>query len=225
MDKFLPIILRHQRVLKVQAFNYRKFTPKTVYSNLQRRNSYLISSPDHQDGHDYNNKNNGSQGKLGIEKVLKYGTAFVGIAYCLSEKRNSSTNSLTNKELSDTHIFKLFKSPKTIDDAKKILEGETIDVNKAHPYGWTLLHVAAANFNPIATQMLLEAGADPNIQDEFNNVYSVSEARKVQPMEILLIREEDFSSGLNTRANFKGCTPMHYAALTDDVESIKVSKI
>ena len=121
-------------------------------------------------------------------------------------------------------ISKVFKSEHCLEQASKLIEEALIDVNKCHPYGWTLLHVAAANFNPGATKMLLEAGADPNVQDEFSNVYSVSEAQKMQPMEILLIREEDFGSGLNTRANFKGCTALHYAALADDVESVKVRR-
>lgn len=69
---------------------------------------------------------------------------------------------------------------------------------------------------------LLEQGADPNIADEFTNVYAASEAQKIQPMEILLVREEDFSSGLNTRANFKGCTALHYAALADDLDTVQV---
>lgn len=144
----------------------------------------------------------------------------MGLVYCLSEKR-SPNNQAANKELIDTNVFKLVKSSRTLEEAKRLLE-EDFDVNQAHPFGWTLLHVAAANFNPSATKLLLEAGAHPNTQDEFNNVYSVSEARKVQPMEILLVREDDFSSGLNTRANFKGCTALHYAALADDVVSIQV---
>lgn len=35
-------------------------------------------------------------------------------------------------------------------------------------------------------------------------------------MEVMMVREEDFSDRLNLRANFRGCTPLHYAALADN---------
>ena len=33
---------------------------------------------------------------------------------------------------------------------------------------------------------------------------------------VLVTREDEFSDRLNTRANFKGCTSLHYAVLSDD---------
>ena len=38
----------------------------------------------------------------------------------------------------------------------------------------------------------------------------------------MVTREEEFNSNLNLRANFRGCTPLHYAALSDDVDSVKI---
>ena len=32
----------------------------------------------------------------------------------------------------------------------------------------------------------------------------------------MVTREEEFSDNLNLRANFRGCTPLHYAVLHDD---------
>ena len=38
----------------------------------------------------------------------------------------------------------------------------------------------------------------------------------------MVTREEEFNSNLNLRANFRGCTALHYAALADDSQSIKI---
>ena len=37
---------------------------------------------------------------------------------------------------------------------------------------------------------------------------------------VLVTREDEFSDRLNTRANFKGCTSLHYAVLADDHEIV-----
>ena len=37
---------------------------------------------------------------------------------------------------------------------------------------------------------------------------------------VLVTREDEFSDRLNTRANFKGCTSLHYAVLSDDHEIV-----
>ena len=34
----------------------------------------------------------------------------------------------------------------------------------------------------------------------------------------MVTREEEFNSNLNLRANFRGCTALHYAALADDIQ-------
>lgn len=49
-----------------------------------------------------------------------------------------------------------------------------VDVNCRHPYGWTALHAAAVNHRSHAVKFLLDSGADPNIQDNFSNIYQVS---------------------------------------------------
>ena len=67
--------------------------------------------------------------------------------------------------------------------------------------------------------MLLESGADPDAADEFVNVYQTARENSVSSLEVMAAREAEFySSGLNPRANFRGCTPLHYAALIDNVE-------
>lgn len=36
------------------------------------------------------------------------------------------------------------------------------------------------------------------------------------------MREDEFSNRLSTRASFRGCTPLHYAVLTDDLRTVRM---
>ena len=38
----------------------------------------------------------------------------------------------------------------------------------------------------------------------------------------MVTREEEFSDKLNLRANFRGCTPLHYAVLADDRDIVRL---
>ncbi|XP_043848954.1 caseinolytic peptidase B protein homolog isoform X2 [Dromiciops gliroides] len=70
-------------------------------------------------------------------------------------------------------------------------------------------------------QVLLAAGADPNLGDEFSSVYKTAKEQGVHSLEVLVTREDDFNNRLNNRASFKGCTALHYAALADDYRTVK----
>ena len=95
-------------------------------------------------------------------------------------------------------------------------------MNEKHPLGWTPLHAAAMSGNPRTIKLLLESGADPNVQDEFSTVYKVASRRHMRASEVLMEREDSFSSSLSRNADFSGFTPLHYAALSDDFECIKL---
>lgn len=71
-------------------------------------------------------------------------------------------------------------------------------------------------------QQLLAAGADVDAKDEFSTVFAVAEAKQAHYLEVLLSREEEFSSRLNMKTSFKGCTALHYAVLANDFDTIKV---
>ncbi len=73
-----------------------------------------------------------------------------------------------------------------------------------------------------AVKILLENGADPNIGDDFVNVHTMAKKLSLNSLQVLYDREEEFSDKLNSRATFKGFTALHYAALTDDIELIKL---
>ncbi|KAJ8949694.1 hypothetical protein NQ314_008157 [Rhamnusium bicolor] len=97
-----------------------------------------------------------------------------------------------------------------------------IDVNKRHPLGWTSLMVATVNEQYEVTELLLQAGADPNAPDNYINANRTANQIGLHPIEVLMIRDEEFSSGLNNKATFLGFTALHYAVLTNNMGIIKL---
>ncbi|XDV33333.1 hypothetical protein PO909_003768, partial [Leuciscus waleckii] len=71
-------------------------------------------------------------------------------------------------------------------------------------------------------KVLLEAGADPNLGDDFNSVYETAREKGVHSLEVLVSREDEFSNRLSSRASFRGCTALHYAALADDLRTVRI---
>uniref|UniRef100_A0A4W4E9S5 Clp ATPase C-terminal domain-containing protein n=1 Tax=Electrophorus electricus TaxID=8005 RepID=A0A4W4E9S5_ELEEL len=96
------------------------------------------------------------------------------------------------------------------------------DPNTRHRLGWTALMVACMNRHHNVVKVLLEAGADPNLGDEFSSVYGTARDKGVHSLDVLVSREDEFSSRLSSRASFRGCTPLHYAVLADDLHTVRV---
>ncbi|XP_035559643.1 caseinolytic peptidase B protein homolog isoform X4 [Canis lupus dingo] len=101
------------------------------------------------------------------------------------------------------------------------LLSEGADVNARHRLGWTALMVAAISRNDSVVRILLAAGADPNLGDDFSSVYKTAKEQGIHSLEVLVTREDDFNNRLNNRASFKGCTALHYAVLADDYRTVK----
>ncbi|XP_064636467.1 mitochondrial disaggregase-like isoform X2 [Lineus longissimus] len=97
-----------------------------------------------------------------------------------------------------------------------------VDVNQRHQLGWTALHVAVINRNYECIKVLLENGADPNLGDDFSNVYQIARENRLNSLQVMITREDEFSDLLSNRASFKGCTALHYAVLADNCEIVKL---
>jgi len=102
-----------------------------------------------------------------------------------------------------------------VGEVERLLQNRSVDVRGRHELGWTALHLAAVNGRQEVVSILLDAGADPNAEDEFMNVYTTAREKQKHSLEVQIAREDEFSSRLSPRANFRGCTPLHYAALAD----------
>uniref|UniRef100_A0A8C5TNZ6 Caseinolytic mitochondrial matrix peptidase chaperone subunit B n=1 Tax=Malurus cyaneus samueli TaxID=2593467 RepID=A0A8C5TNZ6_9PASS len=76
--------------------------------------------------------------------------------------------------------------------------------------------------SPNVVKALLTANADPNLGDDFSSVYEIAKEKGLHSLEVLVTREDDFNNRLNIRANFKGCTALHYAVLADDYLTVKL---
>ena len=116
---------------------------------------------------------------------------------------------------------KLLKAVKQGDISKvsRLLNSGQEDPDQRHCLGWTSLHVAAINRQPELVKILVKHGADPDISDDFVNIYQTAREKQMQSLDVMVLREEDFNSNLNLRSNFRGWTALHYAALADDLES------
>jgi len=107
-------------------------------------------------------------------------------------------------------------------EVDSLLRSGTVDVNARHEFGWTALHVATINGHREVVSRLLEAGADPNMEDEFMNIYTTAREKRRHSLEVQISREDEFSDRLSNRANFRGCTALHYAALYDDPALVNI---
>ncbi|XP_030634630.1 caseinolytic peptidase B protein homolog [Chanos chanos] len=117
-------------------------------------------------------------------------------------------------------LIEAAKASNTQDVIRLLADG--VDPNHRHSLGWTALMVASMNRQHNVVKILLESGADPNIGDEFSNVYETSRQKSIHSLEVLVTREDEFSSRLSSRANFRGCTALHYAVLADDLRTVRM---
>uniref|UniRef100_A0A1E1X9P1 Putative caseinolytic peptidase b n=1 Tax=Amblyomma aureolatum TaxID=187763 RepID=A0A1E1X9P1_9ACAR len=131
---------------------------------------------------------------------------------------------MANKASSSAQEEKLFRAAKlgNADELRRLLADKSVDPNCRHALGWTLLHVAAISGHRDCVLALLEAGADIDAGDEFSNVYQMAREKQLHSLEVLVVREDEFSNRLSNRASFRGCTALHYAVLTDDTQLVQI---
>lgn len=73
-----------------------------------------------------------------------------------------------------------------------------------------------------AVSILIKAGADINAGDNYANYQITGREKQLHGLQVMLMREEEFSNGLSSHANFKGCTPLHYAVLSDNFRIVQL---
>lgn len=95
------------------------------------------------------------------------------------------------------------------------------DINSRHKLGWQLLHLAAVNGRSTICELLLQGGARVNDVDHYSSPRLMSEKLNIDPLVIALLRDTEFNSDL-ARVNFRGCTSLHYAALSNSLETVQV---
>ncbi|KAM9733302.1 mitochondrial disaggregase [Menidia menidia] len=150
----------------------------------------------------------GREGRAGLASAGVLSAA--AVAFCLRKDSDSKGDAL----------LEAARTNNSQDVARLLKEG--VDPNHRHRLGWTALMVAAMNRQHSAVKVLLEAGADPNAGDDFNNVYDTSREKGIHSLEVLVSREDEFSSRLSSRAGFRGCTALHYATLADDPHAVRM---
>ncbi|KAF4085707.1 hypothetical protein AMELA_G00098050 [Ameiurus melas] len=107
------------------------------------------------------------------------------------------------------------------EEVKRLL-ADGVDPNTRHRLGWTALMLASMNRQHNVVKVLLESGADPNLGDDFSNVYGTARDKGIHSLEVLVMREDEFSNRLSARASFRGCTSLHYAVLADDLHTVRM---
>ncbi|XP_046852538.1 caseinolytic peptidase B protein homolog isoform X2 [Xenia sp. Carnegie-2017] len=150
-----------------------------------------------------------------LSRKLTVGTSFAlvgSLAWCYS-----STSGNNESE----RICFLAKENR-VTELERVISGSGCDVNKFHSLGWTALHVAAMNDSVKSMNLLLQAGADPNVRDDYSTAFKIAGKKKMRLMDVMMIRENEFSHRLNKSANFSGFTPLHYASLIDSYEGVKL---
>ncbi|XP_067103055.1 mitochondrial disaggregase [Osmerus mordax] len=197
---------------------YHQLTPRWL-SNLEgRRNSWAALASRGRNTSQYwvesGQRTNGEGGERSGRS--RYGMASAGVlsaaavAFCLKKDSDSKGDALLEAARTNNAL-----------DVSRLL-GEGVEPNHRHRLGWTPLMVATMNRQHSVIKVLLEAGADPNAGDDFNNVYDTSREKGIHSLEVLVSREDEFSSRLSSRAGFRGCTALHYATLADDPRTVRM---
>lgn len=220
----MALNVARQYIQSLQFWRIFRSSRKLDSHLITGRNSFCYCTSSAQSkSHEESHKSDESKGSHSNRERIAFKTigpttlALVGI---VSSRYNSDEPPRDNPNIVD----ELFQAVVDEDEQRVRLLARkcTInDINTRHRFGWQMLHVAAINAQSRICEVLLENGARVNDIDQFTTPGQMSERFNMDPIMILLIRDTEFSPDLR-RVSAYGCTALHYAALANDLDTIRV---
>ncbi|XP_061073512.1 mitochondrial disaggregase isoform X2 [Conger conger] len=148
---------------------YRHLTARWI-TNLQgRRNSWNALAAGGRANNYWEEESKGGKSYFGGTSAGVVSAA--ALAYCLKKDSDSKGDQLLDASRTNN-----------AQEVTRLLE-EGADPNCRHRLGWTPLMVATMNRQHCAVKVLLGAGADPNLGDNFNSVYDTSREKGIHSLE------------------------------------------
>ncbi|KAK2881734.1 hypothetical protein Q8A67_019002 [Cirrhinus molitorella] len=196
---------RKSVVSEESHMQYHQLASRWRVSLEGRRSSWasLTAAGRYRDGHQSRSDSAAAAGAAGVISAA-------ALAFCFKKDSDDKAEALLDAS----------RSSNTEEVIRLLAKGA--DPNSRHRLGWTALMVAAMNRQHNVVKILLEAGADPNLGDDFSSVYEAAREKGVHSLEVLVSREDEFSNRLSSRASFRGCSALHYAALADDLRTVRM---
>uniref|UniRef100_A0A673M3A7 Caseinolytic peptidase B protein homolog n=1 Tax=Sinocyclocheilus rhinocerous TaxID=307959 RepID=A0A673M3A7_9TELE len=160
---------------------YHQLASRWRVSLENRRSSWasLTAAGRCRGGHQSRSESAAAAGAAGVAGVI----SAAALAFCL--KKDSDDKGPKHS----THALR----SRTLSVCLRLL-AQGADPNTRHRLGWTALMVACVC---LSVKVLLEAGADPNLGDDFSSVYETAREKGVHSLEVLVSREDEFPAAVS----------------------------